>query len=1404
MKRVLLFVALVLGCAMYGFAQQDNEKISYQAVVRNYENRLVNDRVLSVTVAIANGANEQAVFTERHNTVTSNANGLISLLIGDGERLSGSWENIRWNTAVVTATIVDASTMEEFAVHVLPLQAVPYALYADYADSTDLSPVLNEITETAEQLRSDLADTAAALRNAMPVVSDKKITIMQNNAELGSFTLNQPTDGSINIPTPAAANNGKLTIRRNGQDLGIFTADQIGDTEVDILVPEKLSDLVNDSQFADTTVNNHFTGDNSFTGHNAVTERGFFLDGSNPTTENNCQVMVNACDLLALFDSMQNRINGVMDSLNGRIDSLLGVISDIMNSVPPTFSSLTVGDITSESIKATAAFVTAGAPISSYQFCISKNTDMSNPVGCYTSDVNVYTFTGLDPYTTYYITASATNLAGTANSDVVSGRTLAHAPTAVVTVGQHKPTGFVVNIGSLDFQEVANGTVQICYKQKEGNDCPVDASQVYADYINCVTKENVANSTDIAEIISDNIELDKDHCVIVKVSNEDSTTVYGPFSVTPSNITLTVTGTESVTYQCGIANVTPSYTATLSAGENADDYTFVWTYGNKKDTVGATYTPVLTESTTVTCTVTHNTENFSLSGSVEVTVVNQGTAPVIAICTDSLTVTDKGSENIVKVKWGESANEEFISATTLNHIYSTAGEYTITVESADGCTATRTVAVSEGALRPCTVLDSHPAQLNVAGGIETVEDGKIVSVADKEGNTYSVVQIGNQCWMAENLRATQYSDGTAIPLGTTTTTSSDTAHRYYPNSNQINVDEYGYLYNWQAATKGLSSNLNSGKGVQGACPRGWHIPTNDEWTAMETEVNGAPVTYHDNITYGGTHGGKLATGCAWRDTTAAQSPGNYTFAERNASGFSALPTGRITYSGDYDFYLGAEFWSCTVSSDGAYERALRFDNPGMSTSAIPTKYALSVRCVRDTVSPASQPTMSVTPTSDNVSYCVGSSAQVSYTAAVNFDNLDITSNYTYSWSVSPAEGASLSSTTGTTVTVTYNATTSATDYTVSCTATPTTGSALTETATTSVSSLPTPTFQTSTSELTVTLSNYDNADKIKWEANGTEADFTATHTYDATGTYTITARNSANNCSKSETVTVVENSCVIQNNQVVPSQDVPNFESYTREPWAAGREKGRQMTSGNQIYFVVDSVQDVDNNWYKVVQIGSQCWMKENLRTTKYNNGTAIAGEVTTSIRGTYGSTETDICYSPYNFDNTSLDVEKYGRYYNWYAVNPNSQDNCLCPSGWKVPSNAEWNTMETYVNGGSLSYSGNEYGSHAGKLATCDDPWKTVSGENTTVGKPGNYYYEQKDFYGFSARPSEGYYLDGNNEFAAIQNYGYNYAYTVFWTSSQSSSTNAHVRCIFYNSNTVRHVTYNKKSAFSVRCIRN
>lgn len=1207
MKRVLLFVTLVLSCAMYGFAQQDNEKISYQAVVRDSENRLVSNRNLSVTVAIANSAGGAAVFTERH-AVTSNANGLISLLIGGGERLSGSWENIRWNTAVVTASILDVATMEELVEHVLPLQAVPYSLYANYADSTNLQP-----------MRDELADTAAALRSAMP----------------------------------AAANDGKLTIRRNGQDLGIFTADQAGDTEVNIVVPEKISDLLNDSRFADTTVNNHFTGDNRFTGHNVVIERGFYLDGANATTVSNCQVMVNACDLLALFDSLQNRMNGVKDSLNKRIDSLVEVIENITSTEPPVFNSLTLSDITTESIKATAEFTTVGAPISSYQFCISKNADMNNPIGCYTSDVNVYTFTGLEPYTMYYITASATNVAGTVNSDPESKRTLAHAPTAVVTAEQHKPTGFVVNVSSLDFQEPANGSVQICYKQKEGDNCPVDASEVYAEYTACVIKGNVANSTNIAEIISENIDLDKNYCVIVKVSNEDSTKVYGPFSITPANITLKVTGTESVTYQCGTAIETPQYTAELSAGENSDDYTFVWTYGNETSTGGTTFSPVLTGNTTVTCTATHNT-GFSLTGSVAVTVVNLGTAPVIAICTDSLTVTDKGSTGFAEVKWDE--NGTFESVTVLNHTYNEAGEYIITAKSAEGCTASRTVAVTKGTFSPCEVSDTHPAQLDVVGGVEETDGtGKIISVSDKDENTYSVVQIGSQCWMAKNLRATQYSDGTAIALGSTTA-SPDVAYRYAPNGDPNNVAEYGYLYNWLAATRGQSSNSNNNKGVQGACPRGWHIPTNDEWTEMEKVVNGGDVIYPANmVTYGGTHGGKLATGCAWEATTEAQSPGNYTFAERNASGFSALPAGRFTgyptgsNNGYYNITLGAEFWSCTFTSsygDEAWHRALRFDNPGMSKNKIDLEFAFSVRCVRDTVSPTSQ-------------------------------------------------------------------------------------------------------------EETV---------------------------------------------EESDIVIDLKSSCVTQNNQVVPSQNVPNAFSNPTE-WTSdnGREKGQQMTSGGQTYIVIDSVSDYENgHWYKVVQIGSQCWMKENLRATKYGYNTNDQLNLVTT------NSEENASARNYYHPGNNEEKDTCGLLYNWKAATNdtsetmNSNVRGICPAGWHVPSDGEWftleNTVNNTVNNMNITWTYYSSPSHYEYINT---------NKSILVGalSEGNWSsFNPSNSSGFSALPA-GYKWDNNSGI----NFSYPNEQAHFWTSSvDTSDTTKSWTHQLRQSNQIWKQSSLKTTGRSVRCVRN
>ena len=116
---------------------------------------------------------------------------------------------------------------------------------------------------------------------------------------------------------------------------------------------------------------------------------------------------------------------------------------------------------------------------------------------------------------------------------------------------------------------------------------------------------------------------------------------------------------------------------------------------------------------------------------------------------------------------------------------------------------------------------------------------------DYDGNIYPIVTIGNQVWMAENLRTTHYSDGSAIedgrafdfyPYEVAMAGSDTTKYFFYYNNDSIYADEYGCLYNWFAAVNGnISSNSNPG-GIQGVCPAGWHIPSLTEWEELENYV----------------------------------------------------------------------------------------------------------------------------------------------------------------------------------------------------------------------------------------------------------------------------------------------------------------------------------------------------------------------------------------------------------------------------------------------------------------------------------------------------------------------------------------------------------------------------------------
>ncbi|MBO4653928.1 MAG: hypothetical protein J5644_00075 [Bacteroidales bacterium] len=217
------------------------------------------------------------------------------------------------------------------------------------------------------------------------------------------------------------------------------------------------------------------------------------------------------------------------------------------------------------------------------------------------------------------------------------------------------------------------------------------------------------------------------------------------------------------------------------------------------------------------------------------------------------------------------------------------------------------------------------------------------TVTDYDGNVYSTVVIGNQCWMKENLRTTHYADGTYIARGSNE--SYTTGYWYYPYDNSANKSTYGLLYNWKAVMRNASSSSSNPSRVQGICPRGWHVPSDAEWTQL-TDYVGSQSQYKcgnskDNIAKA------LASKTGWESSSDQCDVGNNPSAN-NATGFSALPAG--CYGGGYYFFgYGAYFWSATEYGDRyAYYRLLVYGTADVYRDNNNLKdYGFSVRCVRD-------------------------------------------------------------------------------------------------------------------------------------------------------------------------------------------------------------------------------------------------------------------------------------------------------------------------------------------------------------------------------------------------------------------------------------------------------------------------
>jgi len=200
----------------------------------------------------------------------------------------------------------------------------------------------------------------------------------------------------------------------------------------------------------------------------------------------------------------------------------------------------------------------------------------------------------------------------------------------------------------------------------------------------------------------------------------------------------------------------------------------------------------------------------------------------------------------------------------------------------------------------------------------------------RDEQTYTTVQIGNQCWMAENLNV-----GTMIN-GSVGMTNNEIIEKYCHSNNNANCNEYGGLYQWDEMMQYVTT-----AGTQGICPTGWHLPTDAEWKTMEMHL-GMSQDQADATGWRGTdEGGKLKeTG-----TTHWASPNT---GATNTSGFTGLPGGyRYTNGSFTDLTFYAYFWSSSENGSDAWYRGLSFGSAQVGRYDYDKAYGFSVRCVRD-------------------------------------------------------------------------------------------------------------------------------------------------------------------------------------------------------------------------------------------------------------------------------------------------------------------------------------------------------------------------------------------------------------------------------------------------------------------------
>ena len=233
------------------------------------------------------------------------------------------------------------------------------------------------------------------------------------------------------------------------------------------------------------------------------------------------------------------------------------------------------------------------------------------------------------------------------------------------------------------------------------------------------------------------------------------------------------------------------------------------------------------------------------------------------------------------------------------------------------------------------------------------------------------------------------------------------------------------------------------------------------------------------------------------------------------------------------------------------------------------------------------------------------------------------------------------------------------------------------------------------------------------------------------------------------------------------------------------------------------TITDNGMNTYNTVAIGTQCWMKENLRVRRYNDGTEIRFDTSGTSTGASSQTWAGMgreygAYTIYSHDSTATspsNLTKYGYLYNWYAVagivtSGGAPTKNICPSGWHVPTDSDWNKLVIFIHSGTpaadTTIVGNTSTTAGNKLKSMGTTYWSSESSGTDNSS------------GFSALPGGSRLSDGS--FNSIRSGAF------FWSATEYGSSTAWNRYLSRNSGLVGRYNgiYNYKSVgASVRCLR-